>query len=154
MINANHFWGMPDEEIVDGILQIHNRIFANADELVEKAASRPNILFVVAIEDNQVVGYKIGYSLSKERYYSWYGAVHEEYRGKGIASRLMELQHRLVKDARYAIIETKTRNKWRNMLILNIKHGFDITETFIDDEGIHRINLEKSLLDSKREGGN
>lgn len=153
MLNVHYFWGMPDEETLDGILQIHNRIFENADDLVEKASLRPNVLFVVAKEDNQVTGYKIGYSLSAARYYSWYGAVHEQYRGKGIASKLMDLQHQLVKDARYATIETKTRNKWRNMLILNIKHGFDITETFIDDEGVHRINLEKSFY-SKGEGRN
>lgn len=154
MTNVNYFWGMPDEETLAGVLQIHNRIFESAHELVEKASLRPDVLFVIAQEDNQVTGYKIGYSLSKDRYYSWYGAVHEEYRGKGIASKLMEHQHRLVKDAGYSTIETKTRNKWRNMLIVNIKHGFNITETFIDEEGIHRINLEKSLLDSNEEGGN
>lgn len=152
MPHVHYFWGIPDEKTMDGILQLHNQIFANADELFEKVVQRPNVLFVVAIEDNQVVGYKIGYSLSSDRYYSWYGGVHEEYRGRGIASILMAHQHRLVKEADYETIETKTRNKWRDMLILNIKHGFDITETFVDDEGIHRINLEKRLLDHKGEG--
>lgn len=142
-------WGMPDDKTMNGILQIHNHIFANGEELLEKLALRPNVLFVTAIDEGQVVGYKIGYSLSEDRYYSWYGGVHEEQRGKGIASMLMEHQHRLVKDAGYEIIETKTRNKWRNMLVLNIKHGFDITETFADDEGIHRIILEKRLIDTK-----
>ena len=154
MSHVHYFWGMPDEQTMDGILQLHNHIFANADELVEKVALRPNVLFVVAIEENKVVGYKIGYSLSEDRYYSWYGAVHEEYRGRGIASKLMELQHQLVKDAGYETIETKTRNKWRSMLILNIKHGFDITETFTDDDGIHRIVLEKKLLDNNVKGRN
>ncbi|MCG7344596.1 GNAT family N-acetyltransferase [Sporosarcina sp. ACRSL] len=147
MPNVHYFWGLPDEQTMDGILHLHNQIFANSDELSKKVRLRPNILFIVAIEENKVVGYKIGYSLSVDRYYSWYGAVHEEHRGKGIASKLMELQHRLVKEARYKTIETKTRNKWRNMLILNIKHGFDITNTFTDDDGIHRIELEKKLLD-------
>jgi len=146
MLHVADFWGMPDEKIMNGILQLHNQIFANADELLEKVALRPNVLFIVAFDNDKIVGYKIGYSLSKDRYYSWYGGVHEEYRGRGIASMLMELQHRLIKDASYETIETKTRNKWRNMLVLNIKHGFDITDTFIDDEGIHRIVLEKRLV--------
>ena len=145
MPHVHSYWGMPDEKIMNGILQVHNQIFANGDELLEKVALRPNVLFVVSFEKDEVVGYKIGYSLSENRYYSWYGGVHEEYRGRGIASKLMELQHRLVKDAGYETIETKTRNKWRNMLILNIKHGFDITGTFSDNEGIHRIVLEKDL---------
>ncbi|WP_432357782.1 GNAT family N-acetyltransferase [Sporosarcina sp. UB5] len=148
MPHVQYFWGIPDEKITDGILHLHDQIFENANELVEKASLRQNVLFVVAVEDNLVVGYKIGYSISADRYYSWYGGVHEEYRGRGIASKLMELQHRIVKEAGYETIETKTRNKWRNMLILNIKHGFDITETFADDEGIHRIVLEKKLRDT------
>ncbi|MGN7387013.1 GNAT family N-acetyltransferase [Sporosarcina sp. SAFN-015] len=145
MVHVHSYWGMPDEETLKGIIQVHNQIFANGDELLEKVASKPSVLFVVALVKDEVVGYKIGYSLSEDRYYSWYGAVNEEYRGRGIASKLMELQHRLVKEAGYAIIETKTRNKWRNMLILNIQHGFDIFETFYDDEGIHRIVLQKNL---------
>lgn len=145
MPHVYFFWGMPDEKTMDGILQLHNKIFANVDEFVKKVSLLPDVLFIVAMEDNQVAGYKIGYSLSADRYYSWYGGVHEAYRGRGIASRLMQLQHRLVKEAGYETIETKTRNKWREMLIMNLKHGFDITETFTDDEGIHRIILEKRL---------
>lgn len=149
MPQIHHFWGMPDEQIVDGLLQLHNEVFDNADGLLEKAVKRPNILFIVATDMNQVIGYKIGYELSADRYYSWYGAVQENYRGKGIGSMLMDYQHRLVKKAGYKEIETKTRNMWRNMLILNLKHGFDITETFYDDEGIHRITLVKSLIENK-----
>ncbi|MFS0688405.1 GNAT family N-acetyltransferase [Sporosarcina sp. 179-K 8C2 HS] len=145
MPHVYYFWGLPDERTMDGILQLHNKIFANADEFVKKVSVVPDVLFIVAMEDNQVVGYKIGYSLSADRYYSWYGGVHGAYRGRGVASRLMQLQHRLVKESGYETIETKTRNKWREMLILNIKYGFDITETFTDDEGIHRIILEKRL---------
>ncbi|MCM3743773.1 GNAT family N-acetyltransferase [Sporosarcina luteola] len=151
MPHVHYFWGMPDEKTLDGILQLHNEIFANADELVKKASLQQDILFVVAMIEDHVVGYKIGYSLSKDRYYSWYGGVQEGFRGKGIASLLMENQHQLVKDKGYKIIETKTRNKWRDMLIINLKHGFTITETFTDDEGIHRIVLEKSLFNNKEE---
>lgn len=147
MAHVQYFWGFPDERTLDGMLQLHNSIFENANELLEKASKRPNLLFVTAIEQDEVVGYKIGYELSDDRYYSWYGGVQDEYRGRGIASKLMDRQHRLVKEAGYATIETKTRNKWRSMLILNIKHGFDITETFYDDEDIHRITLVKKLID-------
>ena len=65
--------------------------------------------------------------------------------GEGLPLSLWSSNIELVKDAGYETIETKTRNKWRSMLILNIKHGFDITNTFTDDDGIHRIELEKKL---------
>ena len=31
------------------------------------------------------------------------------------------------------------------MIITNIKHGFDIMETFVDAKGRHKIVLEKQL---------
>ncbi|WHT47839.1 GNAT family N-acetyltransferase [Sporosarcina thermotolerans] len=136
MPQIHHYWGMPDKHVLHGILQLHNEVFDNADELLEKAVKRQKILFVAATKENRLIGYKIGYELSADRYYSWYGAVQEDYRGQGIGSMLMDFQHRIVKEAGYKEIETKTRNMWRNMLILNIKHGFDITETFYDNEGI------------------
>lgn len=37
-------------------------------------------------------------------------------------------------------------NRWRNMLLLNIKNGFDIDETYTDDNGLHKIILEKRLV--------
>lgn len=42
-------------------------------------------------------------------------------------------------------VQTKTKNKWRDMLILNIKNGFDIIGTYTDDSGEPKIILEKKL---------
>ena len=145
MLKFKQFLEIPEHEIVEGILQLHESIFKDSNTLVEKIKSKPKILLNVALDQSTVVGYKIGYELDSHKYYSWYGAVHEEYRGQGIASRLLEQQHRFLVESGYKIVQTKTRNSWRNMLILNIKNGFDVLETFTDDEGIHRIVLEKKL---------
>ena len=145
MLNFKQFLEIPEREIIDGILQLHENIFEDSKTLVGKIKSKPKVLINVALDQSTVVGYKIGYELESHKYYSWYGAVHEEYRGKGIASRLMEQQHHFLVESGYQIVQTKTRNKWRNMLILNIKNGFDVLETFTDNEGIHRIVLEKTL---------
>lgn len=37
-------------------------------------------------------------------------------------------------------------NRWRNMLVLNIKSGFDIIDTYIDEKVLHKIMLEKKLF--------
>jgi hypothetical protein len=58
----------------------------------------------------------------------------------------MEQQHQYLKENGYHIVQTKTMNKWRSMLILNIKSGFDIIETYTNDKGVHKIILEKNLL--------
>ena len=145
MLNFKQFLEIPEHEIIDGILELHESIFKDSKTLVGKIKSKQKVLINVALDQSTVVGYKIGYELDPHKYYSWYGAVHEKYRGKGIASRLLEQQHRFLVESGYEIVQTKTRNNWRGMLILNIKNGFDVLETFTDDEGIHRIVLEKKL---------
>lgn len=138
------YTNIPESWVMDGILTIHQEIFEDAT-LPEKAEAKKNILFLVAIDHERIAGYKIGYELSDDTFYSWYGAVHPDYRGQGIAGELMRRQHSYLKEAGYHTVQTKTRNKWREMLILNIRHGFDVIETFVDGEGIHRIVLEKKL---------
>lgn len=57
----------------------------------------------------------------------------------------MEKQHQYLRDNGYNVVQTKTMNKWRNMLILNIKSGFDIIDTYTDEKGQFKIVLEKNL---------
>ncbi len=37
-------------------------------------------------------------------------------------------------------------NKWRSMLVLNIKNGLDVIDTYIDEKGLYKIILERKLL--------
>jgi len=145
MLIFKQFMEFPEHEIIAGILELHESIFKDSKTLVGKIKSKQKVLINVALDESTVIGYKIGYELDSHMYYSWYGAVHEKYRGKGIATSLMEQQHRFLVESGYENVQTKTRNEWRGMLILNIKNGFDVLETFTDDEGIHRIILEKKL---------
>ncbi len=55
----------------------------------------------------------------------------------------MEMQHQWIKENGYSYVQTKTMNKWRSMLILNIKNGFDVIDTYIDKKGLQKIVLEK-----------
>ena len=44
-------------------------------------------------------------------------------------------------------IIVKKRKEWRKaFLILNIKNGFDVIDTYTDENGLHKIILEKNLL--------
>ncbi len=61
-------------------------------------------------------------------------------------TNLIDKQHQYLKSKGYKIVRTKTMNKWRSMLILNIKHGFDVISTDTDEKGVHKIILEKKLL--------
>jgi len=144
-INYTAFNEIPNTEILDGIIKLHTRIFCESDDLAGRLREKPELRIDVALDEDKVIGYKIGYALNREQFYSWLGGVDAEYRNLGIASELMEQQHRFAKESGYKAIQTKTKNKWRSMLILNIKCGFDIIGTYTDSEGEPKIILEKSL---------
>lgn len=137
--------GFPNSDLLNQILTLHETIFKDSDTLVNKAQRKPQILFTVGLERGVVVGYKIGYELESDIFYSWLGGVNENHRNKGIASKLMKQQHLYLKEKDYKIVQTKTKNKWRSMLILNIKNGFDVIGTYTDSSGEPKIILEKSL---------
>lgn len=50
---------------------------------------KPKLVFNIALKGD--VGFKIGYELDENKYYSWLGAIDTTYRKRGIASKLMEL---------------------------------------------------------------
>jgi predicted GNAT family acetyltransferase len=140
------FNSIPHSDILEGILELHNNIFDVSDDLINKMASKPQLLVITAMDDKKVIGYKIGYEIDRNKFYSWLGGVDSKYRKHGVATKLMEKQHQYLKGNGYNIVQTKTMNKWRSMLVLNIKNGFDVIETYTDENGLHKIVLEKSLL--------
>ncbi|MBS4198542.1 GNAT family N-acetyltransferase [Bacillus sp. FJAT-49732] len=144
-MDISYFTDLPDNEIMTGILQIHEGIFQDSSIMVKKMENKRNLLIHVASINSKVVGYKIGYEISNEKFYSWLGGVDTTFRNLGIATKLMEKQHQYLIDKGYKIVQTKTKNKWRQMLILNIKNGFNIMDTYIDKNGEIKIILEKNL---------
>lgn len=139
------FTSIPDDEIAEGLTKLHQTIFGNSDDLIEKMALKPQLLIVVAMAGSNLIGYKVGYELSCEMFYSWLGGVDPGYRGHGIATELMQRQHRFLTEKGYKIVRTKTMNRWRGMLVMNIKNGFDVKNTYINEAGLHKIILEKQL---------
>jgi predicted N-acetyltransferase YhbS len=102
------------------VIKLHTSIFGVPDDLVGRMKEKPKLRIDVALKDKKVVGYKIGYALNREQFYSWLGGVDADFRNQGIASALMEQQHHHVKESGYKAVQTQTKNKWRSMLILNI----------------------------------
>lgn len=140
------FNSVPVGYVLDGIIELHKTIFNPLDDLINKMEDKPQLLVITAMDGHKVIGYKIGYEIENHKYYSWLGGVDSNYRKLGIASTLMAKQHQYLKEKGYTTVQTKTMNKWRNMLILNIKNGFDVIDTYIDEKGRHKIILEKNLF--------
>jgi len=100
---------------------------------------------ILACADERTVGFKLGYELNDREFYSWLGGVIPEYRGLQIASSLMSAQHHWCRQQGYTRIQTKTQNRFREMLLLNLRHGFDVIGIQDSDEGGMKIVLEKKL---------
>ncbi|WP_060678714.1 GNAT family N-acetyltransferase [Virgibacillus halodenitrificans] len=137
--------GFPNAELLNKVLNLHDSIFKDAATLISKAENKSKVVFNLALEDEEIIGYKIGYELEPNLFYSWLGGVDESHRNKGVASKLMDQQHLYLIEKGYEIVQTKTKNKWRGMLVLVIKSGFDVIGTYTDNEGEPKIILEKRL---------
>ena len=101
---------------------------------------------MIAVTDKTPCGYKIGFQHAPDIFYSWIGGVHPQYRKREIATALMRKQHQLRKEMGYKYVRTHIKNRYRDMLLLNITHGFDIIgiqKKVRDTE--HTIILEKEL---------
>ena len=96
------------------------------EEVEDKLRLQKDVDITVAtITDGKLVGYGIGYE-EKGKYYLWSLAVLPEYRRNGIGSEIIEEQIRLAKEKGYASFLVKTSNRWKEMLRLLLKRGFNI----------------------------
>lgn len=107
--------------------------------------SRKNFYLNLAYVENKPVGFKFGYQHNDDTFYSWRGGVVSEFRGLGIAKALMDSQHEWCKKQGFKRVQTKSKNKWRDMILLNLVNGFDIIGSTIDDKSELEIILEKLL---------
>lgn len=103
-----------------------------------------DFFLLVASIEGKAVGFKLGYEISSTEFYSWLGGVLPEFRGIGIAKDLLDAQHEWCRQKGYKKIETKTQNRFRDMLLLNIRAGFDVVG-YHDTKDGPKILLEKNL---------
>lgn len=132
-------------KVLEGIQHVHKAVFEGQSLKAEKLEGKHNFLAFVAVVNGVVAGFKIGYEVEDGVFYSWLGGVNPDFQKRGIAKTLMEAQHEVLKKRNYKIVRTYSRNERRAMLLLNIKSGFNVIKTFIDDKGRHKIVLEKIL---------
>ncbi|WP_084157576.1 hypothetical protein [Oceanobacillus manasiensis] len=51
---------IPEESVLNGVLEVHRTIFGQSDDLLNKMTEKPPLGFVIAMKDKRVIGYKIG----------------------------------------------------------------------------------------------
>jgi len=108
-------------------------------------AGRPWIHVALAYDGEELVGYKLGRSDDPRSFESWRGAVHPDYRRRGIAMKLADIQEDWCTKNKFAAIMTRTEPDNKAMLILNIKRDFHVTGTVLIRGQHMNVILYKSL---------
>lgn len=112
-----------------GIVELDRVVFGlskTSEEIKGKLRLQKDVhITVVTITGGKLVGYGIGYE-KKGKYYLWSLTVLPEYRRKGIGSEIIQKQTKFAKEKGYASFLVKTSNRWKEMLRLLLKKGFNI----------------------------
>lgn len=139
------------EEVVQVVEQITE--FARketTDSLALRLDNKQGVLVLVALEGEQLLGFKIGYQIDQQTYYSWFGGVSPAARNKGVAQKLLDRQEAWVADRGYRDLKVKSRNQFPSMLRLLIRNGYQIEDfESVDPLRESRIHFIKSLVDLK-----
>ena len=106
---------IPELSAPDGIAAYQDRI-----------DGRPNVALIATVR-GVPVAFKLGYAISRVRFYSWIGGVIPAHRSKGIAQELIDAQERIVAERGFSMIEVKSMNRFQNMLKLLISNGYQIS---------------------------
>ena len=97
-------------------------------------------LVLVYEADDKAIGFKVGYPLNDDDFYSWLGGVVPEARQSGVAQALLDYQENWVRDQGYQRLSVKSMNRYPSMLRFLIKNGYQIVHVEnvgTDDERIH-----------------
>ena len=139
--------GQPSNELLDEILQVYKSIFDDykIDFFKSRIDKKEDVLIVLCYNSDMLVGFKIGYRYNETTFYSWVGGVLLSFRQKGIAKHLAKLQEENVTTKRYSKMRTKSMNRFKPMMILNLKNGFNIVQVYTNDIGQTKVVFEKEL---------
>ncbi len=102
---------------------------------------------LICDSQGELVGCKLGYDrFSDGSFYSWLGGVLPNFRKKGIARKLSQVQEKWAKQEGYKSIKFKTLNRHKAMLHFALENGFNIYSVKPkDDIENYRIELVKHL---------
>ncbi len=139
--------GIPSNEVLNELLTLYTSVFEDAivDFFMKRISTKKDVVSIIAYKNEVPVGFKIGYRYNESTFYSWVGGVLLNHRKEGIAKQLAETQESIAKEKGYTKLRTKSMNRFKPMLILNLKNGFDIVQVYTNEKGQQKIVFEKEI---------
>jgi hypothetical protein len=96
-----------------------------ATTIAERLAGK-SALILVAKYNKTPIGFKVGYSLNHDEFYSWLGGVTPQHREMKVASQLRQMQESWAVAQGFKAIKVKSMNQFPNMLHMLIASGYHI----------------------------
>ena len=139
--------GIPEDTVLKVLLDLYMVVFDDAitDFFIKRIETKEDIISIIAYNEREVVGFKIGYKYNETTFYSWIGGVLPNYRKRGIGKKLAEKQENIVKEKGYIKLRTKSMNRFKPMILMNVKNGFDIIQVYTNEKGQQKIVFEKEI---------
>ena len=138
--------GLPDPELLSTITVLNQDLFAleeTAEQLLSFFNQQKNLVFCLAYQQDELVGYKIGFQTIPGVFESWRGGVTPSAQRQGIAQQLIIDQHQWCEEHNFHTIQTVTNSINTPMLILNLKNGFTIVGMMVNRRNHLKLQLEK-----------
>lgn len=141
------FQGAPNSNILNALLNIYDALFEDAqlEFFKDRMRTKKDLVTTLCYHEETLIGFKIGYRYDDNTLYSWVGGVLPKCRRQGVAQQLLMLQHTWALKQGYQKIRTKSMNRFKPMIILNLQNGFDIKKVYTNEHGQTKIIFEKLL---------
>lgn len=134
---------------LQAIAALISRVFGERfpePDFAARVNEKHGAMIISALSGEQLVGFKLGFEKHRNVFQSWIGCVHPDFRRHGIARSLLRRQHEWCAEKGYKTVVTNSRNKFKNMMILNLSEGFSVvgTEWGVSDSSLS-VMFAKSL---------
>jgi len=96
----------------------------------------PDVSIFYARREEKLIAFKAGYAIAERKYYSWLGAVHPDFRQRGIGTQLTRMQHNWIVEHGYSTVEASSRAENTIMAHINLTNGFIAQGTKLEPHGL------------------
>lgn len=129
------------------VISLEKMIFGKSratEQKLEQIRKQQGLL-LIAYTGVVPVGFKLGYVIENgQRFFSWLGGVHEDYRRQGIAQSLLEMQEQHVRTLGIKKIYFTTFDRFPAMINLGENNQYLLAKTALE-EGEVKYWYEKRL---------